>query len=328
MDSLHVLIPSKTDPNDYEKILSELDDSIQKAQIRLSDIKIRERRTGVLLVIYSAILWLVYVAYCFFTLHSHDSNYETVALTIAPVVVLPVVLYYTRILVRWVYTRRQSNEEARLTTLRAQQKLKVEELKKSTAYYTTKSLLERYDEKKEQMKNQAIPGQELRQRQTGQQQNQVHNLTNGQQQQQQQHQQHQQNQQQQQPIALRPQPTNPQWYDKLVDALVGEDAPETKYALICGHCFAHNGLALAQEIETIQYTCPNCKKFNPSRRSRQLHPGGPVMPTRSPSPDPTRQRDPSPAPPVNGRQNGLSPASDAHNVCETTSNEPIEQNGS
>ena len=34
----------------------------------------------------------------------------------------------------------------------------------------------------------------------------------------------------------------------------------------------------------IEYICPNCKKFNSSRKSRQLHPDGPVVP---PSPVPS-----------------------------------------
>lgn len=46
-----------------------------------------------------------------------------------------------------------------MASLRAQQKLKVEELKKKTAYYTTKSLLERYDESSRQKAKQpAAPG--------------------------------------------------------------------------------------------------------------------------------------------------------------------------
>lgn len=42
------------------------------------------------------------------------------------------------------------------------------------------------------------------------------------------------------------------WYDKIVDVIVGDEGPDTKYALICGKCFAHNGLALPQEIEDIR----------------------------------------------------------------------------
>jgi endoplasmic reticulum junction formation protein lunapark len=47
-----------------------------------------------------------------------------------------------------------------------------------------------------------------------------------------------------------PQPIQPlrkQWYDKLADALLGDDespvnAAASRYALICEKCFNHNGL--------------------------------------------------------------------------------------
>lgn len=96
-------------------------------------------------------------------------------------------------------------------------------------------------------------------------------------------------------------PQQQQWYDKVVDALVGDVGPETKYALICYHCNAHNGLVLPQEIEVIgkfflisknkikmltysniEYTCPHCHQFNPSRKSRTLRPDGPVSHNMSP----------------------------------------------
>ena len=41
-------------------------------------------------------------------------------------------------------------------------------------------------------------------------------------------------------------PPRRQWYDKLADALLGDDdgvaAAANRYALICQRCFAHNGL--------------------------------------------------------------------------------------
>jgi hypothetical protein len=43
------------------------------------------------------------------------------------------------------------------------------------------------------------------------------------------------------------------WYDKLFDALIGPaEGPNSKYALICSKCFAHNGLAVAEEFEDIR----------------------------------------------------------------------------
>ncbi|KAJ2460666.1 hypothetical protein GGF42_000693 [Coemansia sp. RSA 2424] len=58
------------------------------------------------------------------------------------------------------------------------------------------------------------------------------------------------------------------WLDKLVDQLVGDSSGvDEKYALICRHCYAHNGLVLVDEINDIQYNCPKCGKFNPSNRA-------------------------------------------------------------
>lgn len=82
--------PPKSDPNDYEKILSELDANIQKAEVRLSEIKIRERRTGVLWILYSSITWAVFLLYSFVTLHGEsDVAWETASVTILPVIIIP-----------------------------------------------------------------------------------------------------------------------------------------------------------------------------------------------------------------------------------------------
>ena len=85
------------------------------------------------------------------------------------------------------------------------------------------------------------------------------------------------------------------WYDKLADALLGDDEPSVnpaaaRYALICQKCFAHNGLVkeemwegarthdllLAYRVDVkgyhffwIEYVCPKCGYFNPSARSQR-----------------------------------------------------------
>ena len=47
------------------------------------------------------------------------------------------------------------------------------------------------------------------------------------------------------PVTPQP-PPRKQWYDKLADAILGDDdptgSPSSRYALICQKCFAHNGL--------------------------------------------------------------------------------------
>jgi hypothetical protein len=65
------------------------------------------------------------------------------------------------------------------------------------------------------------------------------------------------------------------WYDKIVDVLIGEDDYQKQFALICPNCNQHNGLVSAQDYEMIQYTCPKCEKFIPSRASLRNSPRAP-----------------------------------------------------
>ncbi|RCH77826.1 hypothetical protein CU098_004762 [Rhizopus stolonifer] len=160
-----------------------------------------------------------------------------------------------------------------LSLFRKEQKEKIEELKKKTSYYTTQSLIERYDDaKKKAMDPKSEKANDMRQRKPGvlsapnhAPNNAPNNTPNNATPQPMRH----------VPINAPKYPTpimpqqpksQPQWYDRLVDALVGDAGPETKYALICTHCFAHNGLVLKEEYDTIQYVCPMCKQFNPSRK--------------------------------------------------------------
>lgn len=73
------------------------------------------------------------------------------------------------------------------------------------------------------------------------------------------------------PAALPVVPLQKTWMDKLADAILGADpsaiGPEQKYALICARCHAHNGLALKQEFNEVQYICPHCGHFNSRRPS-------------------------------------------------------------
>ncbi|KAK0552791.1 hypothetical protein OC846_002742 [Tilletia horrida] len=85
-------------------------------------------------------------------------------------------------------------------------------------------------------------------------------------------QQQQQQQQLQTPVAFKRTPL-----DKFADWMFGPDpslgggtgvsAAMQKYALICSRCLAHNGLAMPQEFDEIQYICPKCGAFNSRRPS-------------------------------------------------------------
>nr|XP_043626794.1 uncharacterized protein At2g24330-like [Erigeron canadensis] len=62
-------------------------------------------------------------------------------------------------------------------------------------------------------------------------------------------------------------PIGPQdggWVARLAALLVGED-PTQSYALICGNCHMHNGLARKEDFLVITYYCPHCHALNKPR---------------------------------------------------------------
>ncbi|KAF9182561.1 hypothetical protein BGZ51_004681 [Haplosporangium sp. Z 767] len=283
----------QSNDSDYEKILSDLDSSIRKAELRLSAINLRERRLMGIWLIYSVLAWIGYSAvFGLYLHHQYHDDPQMWAIALMPVALGVPLIYMGRSLITVWYKRAKTNEESQLSVLRADQRLKVEELKKKTAYYSTKTLLERYDrsngmsgdgrpgsspqsgQSRSQQPNMMDPGLRHRQGQgamnaqgisVGQDRAQHHqkspaghgspNAPRGPQgpypQQQQPF-----NPGQPHPHGMPPQysaySTEKHWYDKIVDVIVGDEGPDTKYALICGRCFAHNGLALPQEIDDIR----------------------------------------------------------------------------
>jgi endoplasmic reticulum junction formation protein lunapark len=73
------------------------------------------------------------------------------------------------------------------------------------------------------------------------------------------------------PLPLEAQPKT--FIDRLLDLLAGEDenAPGNRFALICRHCRAHNGLAPPGETgDELGYLCGRCGEWNgPRKRSQQ-----------------------------------------------------------
>ena len=151
-----------------------------------------------------------------------------------------------------------ASSEKTLVTLRKQQREKIEEIKKKTNYYTTRNLLDRYDESASRPgtpQRRQVPPQTPVQRQPNQKQGPPNpqnapapptsqlpfaRTFSGQQS---------LARRLNKPLAMPVTPQPPprkQWYDKLADAILGDDdatgSPSSRYALICQRCFAHNGL--------------------------------------------------------------------------------------
>ncbi|XP_010525836.1 PREDICTED: uncharacterized protein At2g24330 [Tarenaya hassleriana] len=61
------------------------------------------------------------------------------------------------------------------------------------------------------------------------------------------------------------------WISRIAALLVGED-PTQSYALICGNCHMHNGLARKEDFPYITYYCPHCQALNrPKNHSEDYH---------------------------------------------------------
>ncbi|KAJ3233560.1 hypothetical protein HDU78_006364 [Chytriomyces hyalinus] len=55
------------------------------------------------------------------------------------------------------------------------------------------------------------------------------------------------------------------WFDRVMDAVVGgEEGPQNKYALICQSCFVHNGLVPPEQYNDIKFKCMACGHLNSS----------------------------------------------------------------
>ncbi|GAA5829100.1 hypothetical protein JCM5353_005279, partial [Sporobolomyces roseus] len=287
---------------DYDTYLSLLQDKITARQTKLQSIRLRERRANALFVTYGIAIWAFYVVLWYFgivgsrRLAGHNWQKITGSL---PVISGPVVIVFTRRFMRWFYHRKEEKEELIIKSLMKKKADKVEEIKKKTGYYSTRDLLEKYDEalRKNAETRGSLPGTPIRQ--TGGKPG-VGNLpvsastparlasasgpsTP---------QQHARSATTNSPVqAGVPFPSSPAQLpfqpsagpplppslpqsrsvmDKLADALLGvspeESNPYNKYALICASCFAHNGLVPKDQFNFVQYRCPHCGHFNPRKR--------------------------------------------------------------
>jgi len=262
---------------DYEARLSNLADDIQKRQLQLSEIRLRERRSTLLATLYTLAAWVAYFVIWYLNalpgLHgTHNPSIERAVRGI-PIVVGPIIVLFIRRIFQIWYMRKGDREEKALKDLIKRRREKVVEIKKKTNYYSTRDLLQKYDESSAESPaplrrrfpvDPLVPATPRRPVQHPQ-------ANNG----------------------LPPQMTpsaNPQmtpvtpnhavtagrkqWYDRLADAILGDEdltpaSPSSRYALICEKCFAHNGLVKENVWEDAQYVCPKCNHFNQSTRAKR-----------------------------------------------------------
>ncbi|KAJ3044281.1 hypothetical protein HDV00_002601 [Rhizophlyctis rosea] len=282
----------KREDDDWEKILADFDAKIRKAEVRISDLAIRERRVLYAFLLYSIPIYAFYTLIYFTYFRTSTEDWEIWLAKTSPVIIGPPLLYTIRRFIRYYYTNRRRHEVVELENLKIKQKEKVEELKKKTAYYMTKGLIERYD---------SPSGASPKGKKVGPNENNP-NMPRGPQQ---------PGPHSGAPNTGRPHPFQPAvqpagptglqrqgpsgpqkssgtppgapnaaeprrpeaptfsppsqkgWLDKVVDVMIGDsDGPQSKYALICEECFTHNGLVPPEAYSSARFRCMKCNHLN------------------------------------------------------------------
>jgi len=292
--------------------------------VRLNEIRLRERRTTLAATFYTFAGWGLYVSLWYTQLLPRlgfTPSMEQLAKG-TPVILGPIFALLTRRLVQLWYTRKADAEERSLREMSKTYHSKMEEVKKATNYYQVRDMVAKYDgspgtgsptslpiqprpqtqqpsiaipRTPQRLPNQRIPINSPDPLQTPARNGLQYNLS---------------------PAPSQPlPPPRKQWYDKLADAILGDDdsaaAAASRFALICQKCFAHNGLVEASRWEDTQYVCPKCGHFNPSARTQR-------QAAQSPSrPQPTPQSPPTTISPVANERTPRKPSNLRHSMSPT-----------
>lgn len=137
-------------------------------------------------------------------------------------VLTPISIWFARRATAAIYRVRLRKLEHGLAGCRGRKKAKLEELKSMTSYYQTKGVLERFDPelvKPEPKKAEPVLSDKKPAVTTT--------------------------------VMATTTTTKiiaPTWFDRMMDSLMGEDRA-SKYALICRHCHAHNGLVRPEDLD-------------------------------------------------------------------------------
>ncbi|XP_006456963.1 hypothetical protein AGABI2DRAFT_212194 [Agaricus bisporus var. bisporus H97] len=300
----------KKKDDDFETVLASLASDIHKRQVKLSEMRLREKRSTLLATLYTLLIWLVYTSLWYLNVlpslfpptGGHSSMFEKVVRGV-PAFIGPIIILFNRRIVQVWYTRKADAEEKTLQNLMRQRRSKVEEIKKKTNFNSMVKLFQEYDEpstgttsatplRRHVLHNQGPTTPQPRPAVGPISQPQTPVTTAL--------------QAQLTPV-LSPQPMAPprrRWYDKIADALLGDDdhevgSPSSRYALICERCFTHNGLIKESMWEDAQFICrnPNCNHLNRSARSKRTDPNTNVPSQyNTPSPRPSDRHSPSASP--------------------------------
>ncbi|KAK3142036.1 hypothetical protein QOZ80_4BG0341350 [Eleusine coracana subsp. coracana] len=287
--------------DDYEKRLQHLSKEEADLLARMRRRAQFSRRGVRNLVVLSVLSEVGAVVYAVIMTKSKDLDWQKRAIKVLPVFLLPalssmlysVLVSFTRMLDR--------KDQSSLERLRNERKAKIEELKEKTNYYLTQQLIQKYDfdpaakaaaasvlaskmgaetglkvsmgdEAKSDLTQARSSNVEVRdQKETkgkGSSQGSTRNV-------------HTQQDTFNESVSANLEAMQPSivvghnqgsgisaggWIAKIAALLIGED-PSQSYALICGNCHMHNGLAMKEDFSRVTYYCPHCHALNRSNQS-------------------------------------------------------------
>ncbi|XP_076958606.1 uncharacterized protein LOC143634397 [Bidens hawaiensis] len=262
--------------DDFEKRLQYLRKEEGVIVNRMNMRSLRWRRTATNLIIFSVIIEVVAVGYAIVTTRTVDMDWRMRSLRVLPMFLIPAlsfVLYYGLSSFTNFCDRR---DQKTLDKLRDETRAKIDELKERSNYYITKQLIQKYDPGHaahvlaDELQPEAhIAGKsndvDLQSQQTTglTKRNQPHPRSPG--------------------SAETPQfvvenhnfaasgGQDGGWNARIAALLVGED-PTQSYALICGNCHMHNGLARKEEFPFTTYYCLHCNVLNKPKNLDKMSP--------------------------------------------------------
>ncbi|XP_062227109.1 uncharacterized protein At2g24330-like [Phragmites australis] len=290
---------------DVEKLLHALSKEEEAARARLRRRARASRKSAHNVLALAAALEVVAVGYAIMTTRSPDLSWQMRAVRVLPMFLVPALAALIYLTIRSLTKMLDNRDQHTLEKLRAERQAKIDELKERTNYYTTQQLIQRYDLDPaakaaaatvlacklgvdsglrvflgDESSRDATLGKSndtnLGQT-TGMRQRKPAHLSNG-------------TGRTHSPEPLDgsdvydgneeglgtpkqrtvehfrgPAGNDGGWLARVAALLVGED-PTQCYALICGNCHMHNGLARKEDFAFITYYCPHCNALNGSRQ--------------------------------------------------------------
>ncbi|KAI5955849.1 hypothetical protein KGF54_001351 [Candida jiufengensis] len=279
------------DPNKFEKELNTIAENINKTKQQLVKLKINKKSINKKLSLFTFIIYILIFFYSYISIPNSTIATNKIQRFLKGqskfnfylLIGFPLISILITKLINFIFKYLIKSQDSHLSILKQKHKLKIEELKKITKYNETNELINKYDDKPKPIpQQQFIPNLQQQQPKQPQNNNKSNKLRNQALKElhlsEDQLSSNQQSSISQQQIP-QPQSTNPQQQspnspihkrnlqDKLLDLFIGSDNSESieqRYALICSHCFSHNGLAPpnCDDPNNVKYQCWKCGAMN------------------------------------------------------------------